>query len=85
LCNCILNLYNKESWPVDLCKKASHPRNGRAVREKDVVVSLTLNSPKALPGKNVEGEGCREGGWQAELKSLDGIKQWGDSEDLENS
>jgi hypothetical protein len=39
--------------------KISHPRIGRAVREKDEVVSLTLNSSKALPGENVEGERWR--------------------------
>jgi len=47
-----------------LCKKPSQPREGRALREKDDVDSLTFNPPKALPRKTVvEGERCREGRW----------------------
>jgi hypothetical protein len=54
------------------CVRNLAPQEMEAVREKDdvILISLTLNSLKALPRRFVEAERCREGGLQAELKSL---------------
>jgi hypothetical protein len=46
--------------------EASHPRIGRAVREKDEVVPLTLNSLKAFQGKMLKAnDAVREDGKQS--------------------